>query len=131
MATAAWGQPEFPAVAVNKATRELEAALAEPQPDLLECDIEPRPLSHPLRDYHIAISEGPLNYTWQDKPHRLVYDLIAAVRYYAAPQAKQPLTDEQIIELWLPVNRDAPHANNGALQLARAIERTHGIGAKP
>ena len=56
----------------------------QPQPELLECDIEPRPLSHPLRDYHIAISEGPLNYTWQDKPHRLVYDLIAAVRYYAA-----------------------------------------------
>ena len=31
--------------------------------------------------HHIATSGGPLNYTWQDKPHRLVYDLIAAVRY--------------------------------------------------
>ena len=62
----------------------------QPEPELLKCDIEPRPLSHPLRDYHIAISEGPLNYTWQDKPHRLVYDLIAAVRYYAALQAQQP-----------------------------------------
>jgi len=62
----------------------------------LDCEIAPRPLSHPLRDYHIAISEGPLNYTWQDKPHRLVYDLIAAVRYYAAPQDQQPMTDEQM-----------------------------------
>ena len=49
----------------------------------------------------------------------------------AAPQAQQPLTDEQIIELWLPINRDAPHASNGALQIARAIERAHKIGVKP
>ena len=49
----------------------------------LECEIEPMPLRYPLRDYHVAMSEGPLNWTWEDKPHRLVYDLIAAVRYYA------------------------------------------------
>jgi len=29
------------------------------------------------------MSKGPLHYTWQDKPHRLVYDLIAAVKHYA------------------------------------------------
>ncbi len=54
---------------------------------LLQCDIQPRPLSYSLSDFHRAIYDGPLNYTWQDKPHRLVYDLIAAVRYYAAPPA--------------------------------------------
>ncbi len=50
---------------------------------LLQCSISPRPLSHSLQDYHSAITEGPLHYTWTDKPHRLVYDLIAAVKYYA------------------------------------------------
>lgn len=50
---------------------------------LFECDIKPRPLSYPLNTYHIAMSEGELHYTWTDKPHRLVYDLIAAVKYYA------------------------------------------------
>ncbi len=51
--------------------------------DLLSCDISARPLSNPLSDYHQAMSKGPLNFTWRDKPHRLVYDLIAAVKWYA------------------------------------------------
>ena len=53
------------------------------QDPMLECSIQPRPLSHPLAAYHSAMSKGPLHYTWQDKPHRLVYDLIAAVKHYA------------------------------------------------
>ena len=53
------------------------------QDPMLECSIQPRPLSHPLSAYHSAMSKGPLHYTWQDKPHRLVYDLIAAVKHYA------------------------------------------------
>jgi len=82
----------------NAAIEALKAALAqqgEQQPlqaALFDCDIQPRPLAHPLRDYHFAPSEGPLNYTWQDKPHRLLYDLIAAVRYYTAAPAAQPDT---------------------------------------
>jgi hypothetical protein len=52
---------------------------------LFECGIQPRPLEeYSLHDYHIAPGAGPLHYTWTDKPHRLLYDLIAAVRYYAA-----------------------------------------------
>lgn len=64
---------------------------AQGVPDgLFESQIEPRPLLYPLSDYHKAMTEGPLHYTWIDKPHRLVYDLIAAVRYYAsAPPAPQ------------------------------------------
>lgn len=68
------------------AAYEAEAKPA-PAPAELACDIQPRPLAYSLADYHRAMSEGPLHYTWQDKPHRLVYDLIAAVRYYAAPAA--------------------------------------------
>ena len=50
----------------------------------LDCEfVKPRPLDYPLRDFHRAPGDGPLNATWQDKPHRIVYDLIAAVRYYA------------------------------------------------
>lgn len=63
---------------------------------LTECDIKPRALDYPLSDYHRAVgNEGPLGYTWQDKPHRLVYDLIAAVRYYAAAQPA-PTPGEQL-----------------------------------
>ena len=57
---------------------------------LLACDIQPRPLRYPLSDYHRAGSDGPLHATWEDKPHRLLYDLIAAVRYYAAPAPAEP-----------------------------------------
>ena len=55
----------------------------EQEKKMLECQIIPRSLSFSLDDYHKAITEGPLHYTWIDKPHRLVYDLIAAVKYYA------------------------------------------------
>lgn len=39
-----------------------------------------RPLEHPLDAYWQAPGgSGPLAATWQDKPHRLLYDLIAAL----------------------------------------------------
>ena len=64
-----------------------EPLLHQPAPvqdqSMFDCGVQARPLSHPLRAYHIAMSEGPLHYEWTDKPHRLVYDLIAAVRFYA------------------------------------------------
>lgn len=54
---------------------------------MLECEIAPRPLAYPLSDYHYAGVPGtPLHYQWTDKPHRLLYDLIAAVKYYASKQ---------------------------------------------
>lgn len=65
------------------------------EPELLKCNIAPRPLKYSLHDYHIAVSEGPLHYTWTDKPHRLVYDLIAAVKYYA----KQSVIVEQSVSV--------------------------------
>jgi hypothetical protein len=49
-------------------------------PDYLEAVIKPRPLSQPLEDYWRAPGGvGPLADDWADKPHRLVYDLIAAL----------------------------------------------------
>lgn len=40
----------------------------------------PRPLKYSLEDYYLAHSgEGPLAAEWTDKPHRLLYDLIAAL----------------------------------------------------
>jgi hypothetical protein len=42
--------------------------------------ITPRKLEHPLEAYWLAPSgEGPLAAEWSDKPHRLLYDLIAAL----------------------------------------------------
>lgn len=90
------------------AAHEAQAALAA-EPAILNCEIQPRPLSHPLTDYHRAISEGPLHYTWQDKPHRLVYGLIAAVRFYAAPVAQA--------EPWQPIET-APKDGSGILVTA-------------
>jgi hypothetical protein len=41
--------------------------------------IKPRVLQYTLNDHWIAPGgEGPLAYQWSDKPHRLVYDLIAS-----------------------------------------------------
>lgn len=100
---------------------------AKPEPDLLACDIAPRPLSQTLADYHRAMSEGPLHFTWQDKPHRLVYDLIAAVRYYAAPvAAASPLSLEQIeaMPVWKHFVGLFPETR---LEITRAIEAAHGI----
>lgn len=63
-----------------------------PADPLLACDIAPRPLAYPLTDYHRAGVDGPLHYTWQDKPHRLLYDLIAAVRFYAVAESRHSPT---------------------------------------
>jgi hypothetical protein len=52
-------------------------------PSYLIIEIKPRPLYYSLDDYHRAPGDGPLHATWEDKPHRLLYDLIAAVKYYA------------------------------------------------
>jgi hypothetical protein len=104
----------------------LPAAPTVVEPDLFTTDIVPRPLKYPLSDYHKAMSEGPLHYTWQDKPHRLVYDLIAAVRYYATPP-RAALSDEQIRNLWFaakPIEDGRPAYWN----FARAIEAAHNIG---
>ncbi len=66
-------------------------APAAPACDLFDCEVRPHPLRYPLAAYHHAPGNGPLHATWQDKPHRIVYDLVAAVRHYAAlaasPQA--------------------------------------------
>ena len=58
---------------------------------LFDCDIQPRPLDYPLAAYHRAVIDGPLHYQWEDKPHRLLYDLIAAVKFYAALASAQPV----------------------------------------
>jgi hypothetical protein len=45
--------------------------------------ITARPLNGTLDDYWSAPSgEGPHAYTWSDKPHRLLYDLIGALLFY-------------------------------------------------
>ncbi|ABX35840.1 hypothetical protein Daci_3202 [Delftia acidovorans SPH-1] len=66
-------------------------APAAPACNLFDCEVRPHPLRYPLAAYHHAPGNGPLHATWQDKPHRIVYDLVAAVRHYAAlaasPQA--------------------------------------------
>ena len=125
----------------REALRLYDAAKAQPkqaaEPAILNCEIQPRPLSHPLADYHHAMSEGPLHYTWQDKPHRLVYDLIAAVRYYAAPVAQEaqrscseprkPLTHTQIDAIWNSVEW-SPRLH---IEITRAIEAAHNIKEQP
>lgn len=91
---------------------------------MLVTDVKPRPLSYSLDDYHRAPSEGTLYYTWQDKPHRLLYDLIAAVAYYAGQQpATQTadVTDEQIVSVMRDGNNCQHNDEADHIQFARAI----------
>ena len=105
------------AVPLHDAIDALSTALAEPQPEPVAFDADSF-----MREFEWA--------KWSDC-RDMVEHAYEKGRSSAAPQAQQPLTDEQIIELWLPINRDAPHASNGALQIARAIERAIGVGVKP
>ncbi len=46
--------------------------------------VRARPLAYTLDEYWQSVAgNGPLGFTWKDKPHRIVYDLLAAVRYYS------------------------------------------------
>jgi hypothetical protein len=98
---------------------------------LLDCDIAPRALNYSLRDYHHAGYEGPLNAMWKDKPHRLLYDLIAAVRFYAAQTAAQaePVTFAAICDLMPPEFAWGEPCTPGLVK--HIIEQAHGIGGKP
>lgn len=60
--------------------------------------ITPRPLEYPLAVYHTAPGSGPLHATWLDKPHRIVYDLVAALAYVAQPsQAREPDQSGEVV----------------------------------
>lgn len=94
--------------------------------DMLDCDIEPRPLSYSLRDYHNAPSgEGPQAYQWKDKPHRLLYDLIAAVRYYAELAKLSASATRGTDSKCSPTSTECPLCRNDILkcpELVRSIE---------
>ena len=55
------------------------------------------PLEYSLDDYWLAPSgEGPLGYTWDDKPHRLLYDLIGEIAHLNA--ALEGKNAKQVLE---------------------------------
>jgi hypothetical protein len=57
---------------------EVQPMPTEPAPDSVP--IRPRKLSHEPEAYRQGVNgTGDLAYTWKDKPHRLVYDLVAEV----------------------------------------------------
>jgi hypothetical protein len=66
------------ALAANKPQEPAPVASAR-----LRATVRARPLNGTLDDYWSAPGgEGPHAYTWSDKPHRLLYDLIGALLYY-------------------------------------------------
>lgn len=93
-----------------------EDALSVKQPvnmAILECDIKPHKLDFPLKDYKASISDGPLHATWIYNPHRLVHDLIAAVKYYAtATQQQEPELMPVRWKLWLDLCTENPVQNS-------------------
>jgi hypothetical protein len=98
---------------------------------MLATEIKPRPLSYSLNDYHHAGVPGSvLHAQWQDKPHRLLYDLIAAVAYYAGKQpAPQPaqatqaeVTDHVIRKTYSDVMTALREENRHVIGGAVAIE---------
>lgn len=68
---------------------QITAALEAKPEEKYKTEIQPRiPTEYTLDDFHRATcNEGPLAYQYEDKPHRLVYDLIAWVAALA-PQTK-------------------------------------------
>lgn len=107
---------------IETATDSITEVLEQSEPDLLVCNIPPRPLSYSLHSYHMAPSGGELYYTWQDKPHRLLYDLIAAVRYYANPQSREwvDLTEDDLDEVnGSPMSLE----HSGLTAFARSVEK--------
>ncbi len=58
--------------------------------DDLRSTIKPRPLDGSLDDYWKAPGSGPLHAAWENKPHRIVYDLIAALLYYEKEANARP-----------------------------------------
>lgn len=76
--------------------------------------IRPRPLSFPLHDYWTANAKiGDLAYQWEDKPHRLVNDLIAA------------LLDAEIEIAKLKIERDDAYREASALRMRRMDLQMH------
>lgn len=62
-----------------------------PSAALLDTFKDGRPLTHPLEAYWRAPSgQGPLATEWADKPHRLIYDLIAAIVHSTTDAASTP-----------------------------------------
>lgn len=54
---------------------------AESLKEIIEQRSNTGPLMYSLDDYIDAPSTfGPLAYTWEDKPHRLVYDLVKEIK---------------------------------------------------
>lgn len=80
--------------------------------------IRPRPVEN-LDDYWQAVGlQGPLGAEWDDKPHRLIYDLIAAVLYYTRVA---PVSAVSIKKLdWHPHPQDG-----GILQEGQNAQRTY------
>lgn len=83
-------------------------APAAPAGDLFDCEVRPHPLRYPLAAYHHAPGNGPLHATWQDKPHRIVYDLVAAVRHYAALAAAPQAPATEPVARAIFTNRNKP-----------------------
>lgn len=68
-----------------------DAASPVPGAELLDVFKDGRPLTHTLEAYWSAPSgQGPLAAEWADKPHRLIYDLIAAIIHSTAKSASAP-----------------------------------------
>ena len=84
----------------------------EAPPDLFAGRCKPRPLPHPLEAYYEAMSgDGPLALDWKDKPHRLVYDLIMALRL----RSDNPLCAARVQSAhgtWFVCGRPAGHADH-------------------
>lgn len=67
--------------------------------------VNPRPLARPIDDYWRAPGgDGALAATWRDKPHRLLYDLVAALRHHTRDGTRHapPLPPHELRGTWPP-----------------------------
>lgn len=93
------GAPQYIVTPINPSVVR-PAAPSNIASDTLKSAIKPRPVNGVLDDYWQAMGgEGPQAFQWKDKPHRLVYDLIANVLFYASASSPQEQpSDEELQE---------------------------------
>lgn len=76
------------------------------------------------QDYRIAIGgDGPLAYTWSDKPHRLVYDLakeVDSLRDQVA--AVEEVCDRMVLDWHYTGEPTGPHLATAAAMVRSALD---------
>ena len=130
---------------IDNAITALRTALAEPETEAetykrlyeLRGKALERPCSHcgykPEKIYPMEQRTEPEQepVAWKDTTYGNLHhqNFGGCIPLYTHPPQRKPLTDEEIVDLWADVSIDYDDQIN-IIEMARAIERAHGIGGE-